>query len=75
MEEQRFKIKSNFLSIMDDILGGRETIRGNNYRNRILDRCVDRMSDFLNREKNVALLVTSVKSKTLAVNTIIGTDI
>ncbi|WP_416777617.1 ATP-binding cassette domain-containing protein [Xenorhabdus budapestensis] len=75
LEEQRFKIKSNFLSIMDDIIGGRETIRGNNYRNRILDRCVDRMSDFLNREKNVALLVAGVKSKTLTVNTIIGTVI
>ncbi|MGV7960320.1 ABC transporter ATP-binding protein [Photorhabdus tasmaniensis] len=75
LEEQRFKIKSNFLSIMDDILGGRETIRGNNYRNRILDRCVDRMSDFLNREKNVTLLVAGVKSKTLAVNTIIATVI
>ncbi|AXG43795.1 ATP-binding cassette domain-containing protein [Photorhabdus laumondii subsp. laumondii] len=75
LEEQRFKIKSNFLSIMDDIIGGRETIRGNNYRNRILNRCVDRMNDFLNREKNVALLVAGVKSKTLTVNTIIGTVI
>ncbi|WP_350307602.1 ABC transporter ATP-binding protein [Photorhabdus viridis] len=75
LEEQRFKIKSNFISIMDDIIEGRETIRGNNYRNRILDRCVDRMSDFLNREKNVALLVAGVKSKTLTVNTIIGTVI
>ncbi|SIO95734.1 ATP-binding cassette domain-containing protein [Vibrio spartinae] len=72
LEEQRFKIKSNFLSIMDDIIGGRETIRGNNYRNKILNRCIDKMSDFLNREKNVALLVAGVKSKTLTINTIIG---
>ncbi|MCL2891228.1 ATP-binding cassette domain-containing protein [Brenneria tiliae] len=72
LEMQRFKLKSNFLSVMDDIIGGRETIRGNNYRNTILNRCVDRMNDFLDREKKVALLVAAVKSKTLTVNTIVS---
>ncbi|AUJ70692.1 MULTISPECIES: ABC transporter ATP-binding protein [Pseudoalteromonas] len=69
-ETQRFQIKSDFLSVVDDIVDGRETIRANNYKSQVFKRCTARMEDFLNRERDVSFLQQKIQTSTSVVRTV-----